>query len=172
MKKIIRRVYSLFRENKSILPGGSVIGDPQLVKLGKNVTLSGNVIIYANAPVTIGDHTMVSLNTIFHTSTHDHHDHPMWKYRIDRPISIGQHVWIGVNSLILAGVKIGDYAVVGAGSVVTANVPEGAIVAGNPARIIGQRQKETYNRKPDIDDAIDSRARAEGFLERECRKKE
>ncbi len=49
---------------------------------------------------------------------------------------IGNHVWIGENALILKGVKIGDNSIVGAGSVVTKDVPNNSIVAGNPARII------------------------------------
>jgi len=63
----------------------------------------------------------------------------MWHQRIDRPISVGRHVWIGVGSIILPGVVIEDYAVIAGGSVVDHNVPKGAIVAGNPARIIKYR---------------------------------
>jgi acetyltransferase-like isoleucine patch superfamily enzyme len=166
MRAVFRRIFSLFKENKSLIAGGMIIGDTSLVSIGKNVSLSGNVIIYANAAVTIGDNTIVALNTVFHTSTHDANDHPMWKYRIDKPVSIGKHVWIGVGSIILPGVIIGDYAVVGAGSVVTANVPEGAIVAGNPARIIKQRKKEVYSRNPDITTFEESRARVGTFLDK------
>ncbi|MBU1158563.1 MAG: CatB-related O-acetyltransferase [Candidatus Thermoplasmatota archaeon] len=58
------------------------------------------------------------------------------------PTSIGNDVWIGVDALILSGVSVGNGAVIGAGSVVTANVPPYAIVVGNPARIIGYRFSE------------------------------
>ena len=57
-------------------------------------------------------------------------------------VLIGDRVWIGYRSVILPGVSIGDGAVVGAGSVVTRDVPPYAIVAGNPARIIGERNRE------------------------------
>jgi maltose O-acetyltransferase len=53
-----------------------------------------------------------------------------------RPVTIGEHVWIGGGALILPGVTIGDDAIVGAGSVVTRDVPAGATVAGNPARML------------------------------------
>ncbi len=86
--------------------------------------------------ITIGDDTMIAYGTIIHTSTHDHTVHPMRTIRIDRPVSIGKHVWIGTGAIILPGVKIGDYAVVGAGSVVNRHVAEGAVVAGNPAKIV------------------------------------
>lgn len=52
------------------------------------------------------------------------------------PIKIGDHVWIGANSIILKGVKIGDRSVIGAGSVVTKDIPEDEIWAGNPARFV------------------------------------
>jgi maltose O-acetyltransferase len=54
-----------------------------------------------------------------------------------RPVRIGSHVWIGSGAIILPGVTIGDDAVVGAGSVVTRDVPAGAKVMGNPARVRG-----------------------------------
>lgn len=53
-----------------------------------------------------------------------------------RPVDIGRNVWIGAGALILPGVTVGDEALIGAGSVVTRDVPAGAAVAGNPARIM------------------------------------
>lgn len=58
-----------------------------------------------------------------------------------RPVSIGDDVWIGTRSIILPGVHIGSHAIVGAGSVVTKNVDEWAIVAGNPAALIRYRKE-------------------------------
>ena len=111
------------------------------VTMGNNVSIGENVVLYPTAPIHIGDNTMIALNVVIHTSTHDYNNHPMWKHRVDRPVKIGSHVWIGTGAIILPGVKIGDYSVVGAGSVVTAHVPPFAIVAGNPARIIKYRNK-------------------------------
>ena len=56
-----------------------------------------------------------------------------------KPVTIGNHVWIGCRCLILKGVTIGDGAVVAAGSVVTRDVPGGALVGGNPAKIIKEK---------------------------------
>lgn len=73
-------------------------------------------------------------------------------------IIIGDGVWIGESCIVLCGIKIGNGAIIGAGSVVTKDVPEGAIVAGNPARLIKMRDIKNINellRKDDFYHAID-----------------
>ena len=121
------------------IEGCIVIGDKQKIDIGNSVSFGGNVILFANARIEIGNHTMIGINSILHTSTHSYNNHPMWIERIDRPIRIGSHVWIGASVIISPGVIVGNYAVIGAGSVVVSNVPEFAIVAGNPAQIIKYR---------------------------------
>lgn len=153
------------------LSGTKQIGDIHLISIGENVSFGGEVILYANALIEIGDNTMVAYNVIFHTSTHDYNDHPMWLKRIDRPIKVGKHVWIGTGVIILPGVIIGNYAVIAAGSVVNANIPEGAIVAGNPARIIRYRDKSSYLKLASVTNWDDSIITKEGFLQKECKEK-
>ena len=121
--------------------------------IGKNVKFGGNVSLHGNATITIGDNTMIAYGVVINTSTHDYNCHPMWAKRIDLPVKIGCDVWIGLGAIILPGVIIEDYAVIGAGSVVTSNVPTGAIVAGNPCRILRFRNAEVYhNVDPSITD--------------------
>lgn len=139
--------------------------------LGENVAFGGNVLLYCNAPIEIGDNTIVGINATIHTSTHNYNDHPIWTKRIDRPVKIGKHVWIGTTALILPGVIIEDYAVVGSGSVVTANVPKGAIVAGNPAVIIKIRQPCIYEKTPLITNPSEAVIVKEGFLTRYCKER-
>lgn len=139
LKKIVKKKYLKNSDPSITIPGTIIHGEPQNVKIGKYVSFGGNVILFANASIEIGDHTMIAMNTVFHTSTHDHNNHPMWLHRIDKPIKVGSHVWIGTNAIILPGVIIEDYAVIGAGAIVTANVPSGAIAVGNPAKIIRYR---------------------------------
>jgi len=127
--------------NKSEFEGCIIIGEKSNVKIGDSVSFGGNVILFANSSIDIGEHTMIGINSLLHTSTHNYIQHPMWMERIDRPIRIGSHVWIGANVVVSPGVIIDDYAVIGAGSVVVANVPKFAIIAGNPARIINYRDK-------------------------------
>lgn len=64
---------------------------------------------------------------------------------ISKKVTIGKYVWIGANAIILPGVNIGDGAVIGAGSVVTKDVPKYAIVGGNPAKIIKYRNEDVFN---------------------------
>jgi maltose O-acetyltransferase len=152
--------------------GTRQVGNIELITIGENVSFSGDVLLYANAPIEIGDHTMIAYRVIFHTSTHDYNDHPMWTKRIDKPIKVGKHVWIGTGAIILPGIIIQDYAVIGAGSVVTANVPEGAIVAGNPARIIKYREKESYLRTMQISKWEEGKIYPGGYKSNICRKHE
>jgi len=164
IKHFLRR-NSVVLQQTPISPDGCVlIGDPANLSLGNQVTLGGEVVLYANERISIGDDTMIGMKTIIHTSTHDYNQHPMWRYRIDRPIRIGKHVWVGASCIILAGVIVEDYAVIAAGSVVTANVPKGAIVGGNPARIIKLREPAIYNASSSIESISDSVPRKEGYL--------
>lgn len=153
VKSIIKRIYSKLQgkvqriQEVNNVFNGAVAINPSLIKVGERVSFGGQVILNANAFIDIGDDTMIAYNSILTTSTHDYMEHPMWIKRIDSPIKIGRHVWIGINSVILPGVIIEDFAVVAAGSIVVDNVPQGAIVAGNPARIIKYRDRSIYNDK-------------------------
>ncbi|MBV1778362.1 sugar O-acetyltransferase [Paeniglutamicibacter sp. ABSL32-1] len=108
---------------------------------GKNITLGKRIFINAGCKfqdqggVSIGDDTLIGHNVVIATLNHDLAPsrradmHPA-------PVAIGRNVWIGSNATILPGVRIGDDAVVAAASVVTKDVPEGAVVVGSPARVV------------------------------------
>lgn len=83
--------------------------------------------------ITIGDDVAISENVVIRDS--DNHKLIQDGYQSTQPIVIGNHVWIGMNSVILKGVTIGDGAVIAAGSVVTKDVPPASLVAGVPAKI-------------------------------------
>lgn len=119
-----------------ILNGAEIQGDINLIKIGERVSFGGDVFIILNEIIEIGNDVMIATGTKILTSTHDYNNNPMWKHRVDRPIKIGNNVWIGAGSIILPGIKIGNYSVIGAGSVVTKHVPDFCIVAGNPAKFI------------------------------------
>ena len=108
---------------------------------------------------------MIGANSVLHCSTHNYKNHPMWIDRVDRPIQIGIHVWIGTNVTICCGVKVGNYSVIGAGSVITKHVPEYAIIAGNPARIIRFRDEKWIASQKQIPKyPSNSKIVKEGFL--------
>ena len=139
MKNIINSKFN--KDNQSDLKyTGVKLIESQNISIGERVSFGGNCYIYGLAPVQIGHDTMVASGVVIETRTHDHNNHPMWKHCVTKPVNIGNHVWIGINAIILPGVVVDDYAVIGAGTVVTKHVPKGAVIAGNPAKIIKYRK--------------------------------
>jgi len=143
-KKIVRRLLRIDSKSNKNVPG-CIISDPDKCEIGQRVSFGGQVRIFNTASVRIGNDCMIAFGVQIVTATHDYNNNPMWKHRIDRPIEIGNHVWIGTNAIILPGIKIGDYVVIGAGAIVTAHVPDRAVVAGNPARIIKIRDLADFD---------------------------
>lgn len=104
------------------------------IHLGKHVFINSGCRFQDQGGITIGDGALIGHNVVL--ATLNHGLEPAKRANLlPAPIKIGRRVWIGSNSTILPGVSIGDNAVIGAGSVVTKDVPSNAIVAGNPAKI-------------------------------------
>ena len=106
------------------------------ISLGDGVFLNFNCIILDVVAVTIGDGTQIGPGVQILTA--DHPRDPTQRRQMlefGRPVSIGRNVWIGGGAIILPGITIGDDAIIGAGSVVTRDVPAGATAVGNPARL-------------------------------------
>lgn len=113
--------------------------DGSMIIIGNNVGISGST-INASSSVTIGDNVNIGSGCII-TDTDSHPIH--WLVRRENtkpalsvPIVIGNDVFIGARTIVLKGVTIGDGAVIGAGSVVTKDVPPRVVACGNPARIV------------------------------------
>lgn len=114
---------------------------PFYTDCGKNITIGKNIFINAcckfqdQGGITIGDGTLIGHNTTIVTLNHDLD--PKFRNNIKpKPVIIGKNLWIGSDCTILPGVEIEDGAIIGAGSVVTNNIPRNCIAAGNPAKII------------------------------------
>ena len=108
------------------------------IRMGDGVFLNFNCVILDVCEVVIGDRTQVGPGVQILTA--DHPRDPAARatgLEFGRPVRIGRNVWIGAGALVLPGVTIGDDALVGAGSVVTRDVPAGATVVGSPARMLG-----------------------------------
>jgi len=123
---------------------------PFYTEFGKNITVGKNVFINAcckfqdQAGINIGDGTFIGHNVTIATINHDLN--PKNRAAMyPKPVKIGENVWIGADCTILPGVIIENGAVIGAGSVVTKNVDENTVVAGNPARVIKHIECEENN---------------------------
>ena len=107
------------------------------IEVGENFIANYNLTILDVARVKIGRNVMIAPNVSIYTAGHPlHPDSRNSGYEYGIPITIGDNVWIGGNSVILPGVTIGSNVVIGAGSVVTKDIPDNRVAAGNPCRII------------------------------------
>jgi len=107
--------------------------------LGRGVFLNFDCVILDVVRVDIGDGTQIGPAVQIYTA--DHPRDPAQRregWEFGKPVRIGRNVWIGGGAIVLPGVTIGDDALIGAGSVVTRDVPAGATVAGNPARVVSK----------------------------------
>lgn len=143
-EEIIRKVFAEVGENCYIEP-------PFYANWGCHMHVGNN--FYANfhltavddADIYIGDSVMIAPNVILATGTH-----PICPelreqvYQYNLPIQIGNRVWIGAGVIVLPGVTIGDDSVIGAGSVVTKDIPAGVVAVGNPCRVLREISDYDY----------------------------
>ncbi|MEN3277901.1 MAG: maltose O-acetyltransferase [Massilia sp.] len=134
---------ALLRERLGAVGQGVLLRPPFFCDYGFNIHLGSKVFVNYNcvildvARVTIGEETRIGPAVQIYTADHPR-DPAVRRSGLEsgRPVTIGANVWIGGGAIILPGVTIADDAIVGAGSVVTRDVPAGATVVGNPARIV------------------------------------
>lgn len=120
--------------------------------VGKNFYANFNLTILDCCPVTIGDDVLIGPNVSIVTPMHPlmyqernmrtKADGTLYDYEYAKPITIGNNCWIASNVTIIGGVHIGDGCVIGAGSVVTKDIPAHSLAVGNPCRVIRQITKE------------------------------
>lgn len=107
------------------------------VSVGENFFINAGCVMLDEAPITFGDNVFIGPQCGFYTAIH-----PLDATRRNaglecaRPIAVGNNVWIGGHVTVLPGVSIGDGAVIGAGSVVTRDIPPRVVVVGNPCRVV------------------------------------
>jgi maltose O-acetyltransferase len=111
------------------------------VTVGDGVTCGGRVFIDGSAGVRIGDDVMIAHGVKITSAGHDPDVPRMNEGNLNRPVTIGRNVWLGIGAIILPGVSIADGVVVGAGAVVTRSIAKpNVIVAGIPARMLRDRR--------------------------------
>ena len=124
--------------------------------VGKNCFINYNCTILDNGRVTLGDNCMLAPNVSIYTAGHAlYPDSRAMGYEYGIEVTIGNNVWIGGNTVILPGVHIGDNVVVGAGSVVTKDIPDWSFAAGNPCKVIRaitEKDKKLYFKDRQIDE--------------------
>ncbi len=107
------------------------------IEVGKIFFANYNCTIIDVAKVKIGDNCMLAPNVAIYTAGHPiHPDSRNTAYEYGIEVTVGDNVWIGGNTVIVPGVHIGSNTVIGAGSVVTKDIPDWVIAAGNPCRVI------------------------------------
>lgn len=120
------------KHNADVSPG---------IRIGNYSELGTHCLIHAN--VSIGDYVIMGPNVKIYSRNHviEDLDTPIaLQGKVTRETSIGDDVWIGANVVILAGVNVGSHSVIGAGAVVTRDVPAYSVVGGNPCRVIRDRR--------------------------------
>ena len=146
-RELMRRIFGSVGENVWI-------NQPMTLAVGATVTIGAGTYINSgltlidDGPIAIGEGCLFGTNVTLCTTGHPIDPEAraqggMYSF----PIAIGDGAWIGAGAIILPGITIGKYAVVGAGSVVTKDVPDYTVAAGNPCRVIrriGERDREYY----------------------------
>ena len=119
------------------------------ISVGNNFYTNHNVTILDGAKVIFGDNVFIAPDCVFSTA-----GHPLDVEQRNRgleialPITVGDNVWIGTHVSVLPGVKIGSNTVIGAGSVVNRDIPDGVVAAGNPCKVIRSITEEDKNKYP------------------------
>ena len=146
-----------FLGRNTYIDQSTYIGSPKNIEICDNVHIQFGCKLFAEGGVIhIGEGTIFAHNVQIFTRNHNYNslDLEMLPYddRFDgKPVSIGKYVWIASNVIILPGVTIEDGAVIGAGSEVTKDVPKGAVVGGNPAKILKYRDMNVFTKLYDED---------------------
>lgn len=113
------------------------------IKVGKNFFANYNCTLLDVGKITFGDNCLLAPNVSIYTAGHPLHPdsrNSLYEYGID--VTIGDNVWLGGNVIVCPGVTIGSNSVIGAGSVVTRDIPEWSLAVGNPCRVIRKITEE------------------------------
>lgn len=136
---LLRRVYGLKLESGAVIYGGFRLRQPSRIRIGKGSVVGTRCELDGRNGLTLGRNVNLSSEVLIYTLQHDYRD-PQFT-TVGGPVTIQDYVWISARAIILPNVTVGEGAVVAAGSVVTRDVAPYTVVAGIPARLIGQRMR-------------------------------
>ena len=117
---------------------------PQNVKMGKNVYVMNGVLLMASGGILVEDYALIAAHAKIISNDHDPYFRPIITCQ---PVIIKEGAWIGAGAAIMKGVTVGKYAIVGANSVVTKDVPDYAVVVGIPAKVIKYLDPSKFSKR-------------------------
>ena len=147
-EKMLKEMLAEIGENCYIEPPFHSNWGGKNVHLGKNVYFNFNATMVDDTHIYIGDYTMLGPNVVIATAGHPILPELREKaLQYNMPVHIGKNCWLGAGVIVLPGVTIGDNTVIGAGSVVTKDIPANVVAVGNPCKVlreINEHDKEFY----------------------------
>ena len=148
--RAVSRVASVLR-TAALFPGPNLpvchwtvtLKNPQNIRCGTGVVIGPKSTLGASGAIILGDHVRISEQVIIETGGLNFTTPAPYRHVV-KPITIGAGVWLGARSTVLPGVTIGPGAIIGAGVIVSRDVPEGAVVVGQPPRLRERASGQTY----------------------------
>ena len=151
---LLKEMFAAIGENCYIEPPLHSNMGGHHVHFGRNIYANYNLTLVDDTHIYVGDYTMFGPNVTIATAGHP--ILPELRQRglqYNMPVRIGKNCWLGAGVIILPGITIGDDVVVGAGSVVTKDIPSGVVAVGNPCRIlreVGEHDRQYYFKDREI----------------------
>ena len=156
-EKMLKEMFCEIGENCYIEPPLHSNWGGKHVHFGNNVYANFGLTLVDDTHIYVGDYTMFAPHVTLATAGHPILPELREKiYQYNAPIHIGRNCWLGAGVIVLPGITIGDNSVIGAGSIVTKDIPPNVVAYGNPCKVIreiGEKDRETYfqGRKIDFD---------------------
>lgn len=153
--KLLKEMFAEIGDGCYIEPPLRANWGGHFVHFGKNIYANFNLTLVDDTHIYVGDATMFGPNVTIATA-----GHPILPelreqaYQYNMPVHIGKNCWLGAGVIVMPGVTIGDNTVIGAGSVVTKDIPANVVAVGNPCRVmreIGEHDREYYFKERRID---------------------
>lgn len=153
--KLLKEMFAEIGEDSYIEPPLHANWGGHHVHFGKRVYANFNLTLVDDSHIYVGDYTMMGPNVTIATAGHPILPELREKnYQYNIPVHIGKNCWLGAGVVVLPGVTIGDNTVIGAGSIVTKDIPANVVAVGNPCRVlreINERDREYYYKNRKID---------------------
>ena len=154
-QSLLKRMFAEFGEDNHIEPPFNANWAGKYVKFGKGIYVNFNLTLVDDCEIIVGNNVMFAPNVTLTTGTHPiHPEIRRKKAQYNAPIYIEDNVWLGANVVVLPGVRIGENSVIGAGSVVTKDIPANVVAVGTPCKVlreINEKDFTHYNNGMEID---------------------